>query len=820
MLGGLLSRVLVFVVAPALTLAGGGLWHLRKSLPPVQGEVVAGVAAPVSVQRDAMGVPHIVAASDRDAFYAMGFVHAQDRLWQLEIQRRIAAGRLSEVFGKDSIPQDIWFRTLGFSQSARSAWTTLSPQAQQSLQAYADGINGWLAGNPVLPPEFAVFGIRPEPWTVFDSLAWAKVFALDLGGNFQREIDRLMVARSASPRTLQALFPQYPAGAALTVAQLGAAPLEPLQQLAQFQKTLESRLQIGGRFVGSNAWVVSGKLTANGAALLANDPHLALQIPSLWYMASLRGDQLDVAGATLVGLPVVVFGRNRQIAWGGTNLMADAQDLYLEQAKPEDNAYYAVNGQWVPFDTREEFIQVKQDFPAFLRNKLRPLRILVRSSRHGPIVSDMFKVLEQPAALRWTALDADDSSYEAFFRLNFAGDWDAFQQALSQQVAPAMNFVYADRAGNIGYLAAGRIPTRHGGDGMLPVPGWTDSYEWNGSIPFTAWPRSYNPASGFLVSANNKPVADDYPYLIGSDFATPTRADRITALLGQARDAGTPLDLAAMQRIQGDSQSEPARRLLGRLLQHEPSSDRQRLAYRYLKDWQGDMRGDSQAASIFNAWTRHLKRQLLANDLGGNWNKSDESQYTRSVVDSLDLDSLQRVLDDEQGQWCSPRDAVSPEPVCDDVLDVSLNRALRELLKIDGDDSMQDWAWSSMHETVYRHTPFSDVSVLRDVFQRRIGNGGSPDSVNVANFSLDKSGYVQDFGAGFRQLIALAPGAVEHLYMNSTGQSGNVMSKHYDDMVERFRNVEYAAMRSDSGGAQGITLIPAAAPRQPAEQAP
>lgn len=818
MLGGLLSRVLVFIVAPLVVLVGGAFWHLRMSLPQRQGEVAAGVSAAVTLQRDAFGVPRIVARSDRDAFYAMGFVHAQDRLWQLEVQRRIAAGRLSEIFGKDSIPQDVWFRTLGLRESAHSAWSTLSPQAQASLQAYADGINGWLATKPVLPPEFAVFGIRPEPWTVFDSLAWAKMFALDLGGNFQREIDRLMVARNTNARTLQALFPQYHAGAAPLVAQVDAKALEPLGELAQFQKTLESRLQIGGRFVGSNAWVVSGKLSANGAALLANDPHLALQIPSLWYMASIKGDSLDVAGATLVGLPVVVFGRNQAIAWGGTNLMADVQDLYLEQTRPEDSTQYAVNDGWAAFDTREEFIKVKQDFPAGLRNPLRPLRIVVRQSRHGPIVSDMFKVLEQPAALRWTALDADDSSYEAFFRLNFAHDWDSFQQALSHQVAPAMNFVYADRGGNIGYLAAGRIPTRRSGDGLLPVPGWTDRYDWNGSIPFAALPRSYNPESGFLVSANNKPVADGYPYLIGSDFATPTRADRIADLLREARDAGKPLDLAAMQRIQGDSQSEPARRLLVRLLQHEPSSDRQRLAYTYLKAWQGDMRGDSQAASIFNAWTRHLKRQLLANDLGGDWNKSDEGQYTKAVVDSLDLDSLGRMLDDEQGQWCAARDAVSPEPVCDDVLNVSLNRALRELLKIDGDESMQDWSWSGLHQTQYRHTPFSDISVLRDVFQRRIGNGGSPDSVNVANFSLDKSGYVQDFGAGFRQLIALAPDAVEHLYMNSTGQSGNVMSKHYDDMVEPFRNVEYAAMR-EGEGKDTVTLVPSGQQPQP-ERAP
>jgi len=806
MSNALIVRMAFFVVLPVFVIAGCGFWHLRQSLPQQQGEIALQVSKPVSVERDSLGVPRIVATTDRDAFFAMGVVHAQDRMWQLELQRRIAQGRLSEIFGKESIQQDIWFRTLGLARSTHSAWASLSPEARQSLQAYAEGINSWLASDPVLPVEFSMLGIKPEPWTVYDSLAWAKVFALNLGGNYQREIERLLTAQVVDPAKLSVLFPEYPKDASTTTATLGRDQSEKIEHFMRLQGEVESQLQIGGRYVGSNAWVVSGKLTGNGASLMANDPHLGLQIPSLWYMASLKGDRIDVHGATLVGLPVVIFGRNQKVAWGGTNLMADAQDLYFEQVKPEDSSRYRINGEWVAFGVRDESIRVKQDFPAFLRNPLKPLRIRVRLSRHGPVISDMFDVFDQPVALRWTALDPNDTSYDAFFHLNYARDWASFQEALRYHVAPALSLVYADRDGNIGYTAAGRVPLRAAGDGTVPVSGWNDEHEWTGSIPFEEMPRSYNPESGFLVSANNKPVGDDYPYLISRDFASSSRANRITALLQQAVATGKPLDLQTMRRIQSDSHSEPARKLLARLLQHKPSNELQRRAYTFLTAWDGDMSSDSQAATIFNVWTRHLKRELLADDLNGPWNRNRKGGYTRGVIDSLDIDSLHRLLDHGKGQWCDDLSTADNKEACDDTLNASLDRALQEILKVNGDESMESWAWGELHETLYQHMPFSQAKVLRNVFQRRIGNGGSPDSINVATHTLDQSRYIQDFGAGFRQLVALAPDKIEHLYMNSTGQSGNVLSEHYDDMIERFRNVEYLSI---SGGrkANGKVLM-------------
>lgn len=811
------SRLIAFVLLPFLVLVGIGAWHLSHSLPLRQGQIlVPGISHNVQIERDPQGVPRILAVTDRDAFFAVGFVHAQDRMWQLELQRRIARGRLSEVLGKDTVAQDIWFRTLGLERSARSSWAALSPEARVSLQAYTDGINHWLASGPVLPLEFSMLDVKPEPWTVYDSLAWAKVFALDLGGNYRREIERLLVSQRVDPAKLHVLFPEYPKGASTTVAALSDDQREKFERFARFQGALESKLRIGGKHVGSNAWVVSGKLTGTGATMMANDPHLGLQIPSLWYMASVKGDHVDVQGATLVGLPLVIFGRNQSIAWGGTNLMADAQDIYFEQVKADDSSRYDANGTWVEFDAHEELIQVKQDFPAFLRNPLQPLRVRVRSSRHGPVISDMFQVFDQPAALRWTALDPDDTSYDAFFRLNYARDWVSFQEALRQLVAPALSVVYADRNGNIGYLAAGRIPVRASGEGMIPVPGWNDTHEWTGAVPFEQWPRSYNPDAGFLVTANNKPVGDDYPHLITHDWAPPARADRITALLQRAATSGEPLDLAGMRRIQSDNHSEPARRLLARMLQHEPSNEQQRRAYTFLTAWRGDMSSDSVGATIFNAWAQLLKRKLLSDEMAGYWNKSRESGYAMAVAEDIDLDSIHRVITEGTDDWCDVQGTSDYRETCDEILDASLDDALREVLKITGDESMESWAWGDVHETLYRHLPFSGVNVLRSIYERRIENGGSPDSINVANYSLEKSGgYSQTFGAGFRQLVALAPDTTEHLYMNSTGQSGNVMSRNYADMVEPFRDVEYLPLTSRPGaGTEVLTLMPGVADAQ------
>lgn len=813
------SRLIAIVAVPLLV---GALWlHASlKSTLPGEGalRIERGVSAPVTIERDAHGVAHIRAGSDRDAFFAVGYIHAQDRMWQLELQRRMARGRLSELFGKGSLDADVWFRTLGLHRASQSAWPALSPQAQASLTAYAAGVNAWIAEKHPLPVEFRIHGIEPEPWTELDSLAWIKMFALDLGGNFRHEIDRYLARQSLSEAQLAAFFPQYPADAPTTVAALGARDGAALLPLAQWQRRLQNEYALGGRNIGSNAWAVAGRHTRDGSALLANDPHVGLQIPSIWYALSVDAPTFKVAGMSLVGLPVAVLGRNAKIAWGGTNMMADAQDLFFERPDPAGERYQA-DGQWQPFEVRTESVGVRADFPRQLRKQYAPVVLKIRSTRHGPIVSDRFGVFDQPVALRWTALDPGDTSYEAFFRLNYAHDWDSFKQALSHHVAPAMNMVYIDRGGNIGYLGAGRLPIRKQGEGTLPSPGWDETYGWSGQVPPAQWPQSYNPDSGYIVTANNRVAGDDYPYFISHDWASPARALRIEQLLRERIDAGKRLSADDMQRIQADTVDLEAAALIAQLKLRLPQGERGQQAAAYLKDWNGDMRADSQAAAIFDVWMRHLRQRLFAEPLRGNWNNPQAGKILAGLQEDVSLDYLRGVLADDQAGWCDDKRTPARE-TCDRALADAQNSALWELHKLKGDWSMRSWRWGDIQNTVYAHTPFSQVKPLDRVFQRRIGNGGSPNSINMSRSSfVGADGYLQKIGPSFRQVFALRGEGAEHRYMNSTGQSGNVMSPHYDDMVEPFR--EARLYRLDSGfdrrasaPATASAPTPASAPAQ------
>jgi penicillin amidase len=801
-------RFCAFVLLPCAAVAAYGWRSLHASLPPASGRVVVdGLSAPVEIHRDERGIPYIHARTDNDAFFGAGYVHAQDRLWQLELQRRMVDGRLSEVFGRASINQDIWLRTLGLRQAAATAWQTLSPEAKASLTAYTAGINAYLAEHRELPPEFRVLGITPEPWTELDSLGWNNMFALTMGGNFRQEISRFVASQYLSTGKLQALFPGDPAGAPITVTAAERAQTQQLAALGNLQQTLESQLKLGGKYVGSNAWVVSGKLTGDGQSILANDPHLAIQVPSLWYGMHLKGDHLDVTGMSLVGLPVVIFGRNADVAWGGTNMMADQQDLYFERVNPDNAGQYEVDGHWEPFVTRSETINVKPDFPAVLRGALKPVTIEVRSTRHGPIISDQFHVFDEPVALRWSLLqNPASSSYESFYRVNFARDWAGFNAAFHDYVAPALNLLYSDRQGNIGYVGVGKIPIRARGEGTMPVPGWNDDYDWRGSIPFAEMPRSFNPEKGYIVSANNRVTSPDYPYFISHDWAPQTRAVRIEQLIRQKLGKGQHLTVADMEAIQGDVADVPSAALVKVMVHIMATTPRQREAVRYLQQWNGSMARDSVGATLFYAWSDHLRREVFADELEGAWNRRDETRYLDPLVDRMQDDELAGVLASDPLEWCDDKQTTDRKETCHQDLIASLNSTLTDLAKVHG-SNMAKWSWGNVHTTRYEHTPFSQTNLLRKLFQREVANGGAPNSINVATASFrETEGYIQTFGAGFRQIMTAGPGQGQHLYMNSTGQSGNVMSPHYDDMVVPFRDVTYFPFHDDAAASRNTTF--------------
>ena len=518
------------VLLGALGLGGGYLW-LRGSLPQVDGEiVVTGLGAPVTIVRDRWAIPHIEASSLLDASFALGFVHAQDRLWQMEFQRRLGAGRLAEILGAAALPSDRFMRTLGFYRLAEASLAHLEPDTVAWLQAYADGVNAFLQSRTgPLPPEFLILRHGElEPWRPADSLVWLRLMALDLATNYRDELARARLARRLSAEQIADIWPTYPESAPVTLVELARAL--PWDELAAVLPPAEP----GG--VGSNAWVVGPGRSTTGGALLANDPHLGLQAPGVWYLAHLETPGLELIGATLPGIPAVVLGHNGTIAWGFTNTGADTQDLFIERVDPEDPTRYLTPEGAAPFEVREERIRIAG---------APPVALTVRATRHGPVISDLLPDAaafgaDRVVALAWSALTEDDLALQALLGVGKARNWQQFVTALRDVGAPMQNIHYADTSGHIGFIAPGRVPIRRNGDGRWPVPGWTGEYDWQGWIPFEALPQTIDPAAGVLFNANNRIVPADYPYLLTADWEAPHRARRLAQLL--ERDAFGPAD--------------------------------------------------------------------------------------------------------------------------------------------------------------------------------------------------------------------------------------------------------------------------------------
>ncbi len=767
--------ILVFVLA-------GGWLYLRSSLPKTSGAVsLAGLDGQVEIVRDADGVPHIFASTDNDAFFALGYVHAQDRLWQMEFQRRTGAGRLSEILGEATLDVDKFLRTLGTYRASESAWPALSMQTKLAVEAYVAGINAWIGEGRTLPIEFLILGVKPEPWTVYDSMVWSKMMMWDLGGNWDDELLRTLLLSAVGRERAAELMPGYPVRATTILAADTAGSLLALDAF------LTDSLQLGGLDVGSNNWVIGGGHTESGQPLLANDPHLGASIPSIWYLVELQGDRLHVTGATFPGMPIIPIGHNDNIAWGMTNLGPDVQDLYIERINPQHPNQYEVDGEWVDMTIVAEEIVVKGEEEALL--------YAARSTRHGPLISDVSGKAAAPLALRWTALDRGDTTAVAFFDMAYAVSWEEFTAALQDYVAPSQNIVYADREGNIGYYGPGRIPIRAKGDGTAPVPGWDSDYEWQGWIPFDELPHAFNPPEGYIVTANNKVVADDYPYFISSSWAPPYRAERVVELVEQMSAGGRKLSRADMIAIQSDQVSRQVRELLPYLLAVDPQDERQAAALDYLRGWDSEMGVESVAPTIYTAWFHQLGLIIFEDDLRG-------AVYDQ-FADHKHASFLASVLSESANPWC---DNVLTVPLenCADAAARALQRALDALAEQLG-KNMARWQWGEVHQVSYPHNPFSEAGALRPIFQRQIANGGGPYTVNVGPYRLSEP-YTQAHVPSYRQIVDLSDWN-SSLFMHTTGQSGNVLSRHYDDFIERHQAVDYLRMSFGRENVAGDVLV-------------
>lgn len=805
------SWFLAIVVGIISLGSAGGYLYMRRSLPQVSGSAtVAGLQAPIEIVRDVDAVPHIYAQNKLDAIFGLGYVHAQDRLWQIEFQRRIGQGRLSEILGPTTLPTDRFLRTLGVNRAARSAWDNLPAESRTATEAYIAGINAWIAASQgKLPPEFLLVGATPEPWTGPDVLVWQKMMSWDLGGNYTTELIRSDIARKVGLERAEQLLPGYPEDGPVIAQSLGDGV--GYGQLIDLGEQVRALMGVGGpngEGLGSNSWVVDGTKSASGKPMLADDPHLATRVPSTWYLAHLSAGELDVIGATLPGTPGIVIGHNRDIAWGVTNLGPDVQDLFRERLDPTGKMA-EFQGTMEPMQIVTETIQVKGQ---------PPVEQMVRITRHGPLISDALNANDaelpasarraaplEPLAFRWTALDAEDTTLTAFLALNDARNWEQFRAALSYYVAPSQNFVYADNQGNIGYYAPGRLPIRAAGDGALPAEGWSGKNEWTGFIPFEELPQAYNPPEHFIATANNRPVADDYPYFLGREWAQPYRAQRISDLL-QAKDVLTIDDHAA---IQSDVVSLYARQLLPQLLPlTTPGQGDEDLAQalEMLRGWDGTMSGDSAAAAIFAAWQQRLPRALSGDELGTDLINRYEGRSSFTTT------FLHTTLADSNSVWC---DDVTTPPAesCGSVVTEALSAALADLRARLGND-MGRWRWDQLHTTVFPHQPLDSVGPLRRIVSRSIGNGGDSNTVNVGPFGCARSAtaapsaspapsvrvfecaqpFQQRAIPGYRQLIDLG-NLNAGRFIHAIGQSGHPLSPHYDDYMQDWQTVRYRTMR-------------------------
>ncbi len=791
----MLGLAALWVAVLLLVISAAGAYWVFTSLPDADATMAAaGLEEDVDIVRDARGVPHIYAASARDATLALGFVHAQDRLWQMEMMRRLGAGRLAEVLGPRALPSDRFMRVLGLNHLVEKQYAGLDPEVRQALEAYAAGVNAWLNGHEgALPPEFLFLRYPPEPWRPADSLLWARIMALRLGGNRRDEILRARLAARLTPERIAEMWPPYPAEGPVTAG-----------ELAELYKGLPvdglAGLEPAGMPRGaSNSWAVAGTRTASGKPILANDPHLGFGAPVMWYLARIVAPGLEVAGATAPGVPFMMLGHNRRIAWGMTGTHSDLQDLFIERLDAEDGGRYMTPDGYRPLATRNEVIRVRGAGDVVLK---------VRETRHGPVISDApggsrgVTDEGEVLALAATALGENDRTVQALHRLNRAGDWEAFVAAMKDFHAPQMNVVYADADGNIGFYAAGRVPIRRSGRGRVPSRGWTGEGDWLGFVPFAELPRALNPGGGRIVTANNKVVSAGYPHFITDDWAPPYRAQRILELLD---GGGSPQSPDTTADIQRDHASPMARHLLPLMLDIEPGGGRERRVLALMRDWDGVMARHRPEPLIFSTWLRELNRAVYADELGKLF--PDFWGFRPRFIAFV----LTR-----RREWC---DDVRTPPVedCKSRVTAALEAALDQLTERFG-DRFEGWRWGDMHRAWFRHPIFTGMPVIGGLADLVIATDGGNFTVNrgASRVADPEHPFAHIHGPGFRAIYDLSDLA-QSRFMIATGQSGNPLSPHYGDLLRDWRDGRYMRLGLKRGdlesGAEGVLrLVPPAPP--------
>ncbi|MCH0562222.1 MULTISPECIES: penicillin acylase family protein [unclassified Streptomyces] len=868
--------VLVLVLAVIGGAGYGGYWSVstvRASFPQTKGSItLPGLSGPVDVKRDGYGIPQIYASSDEDLFMAQGYVQAQDRFYEMDVRRHLTSGRLSEMFGASQVDNDAFLRTLGWDRVAKQEYATeLSPATKKYLQAYAKGVNAYLDGKDGkdLSLEYAALGFandyKPGKWTPVDSVAWLKAMAWDLRGNMQDEIDRALMTSRLGPKQIADLYPQYPydrnrpivregaydelaktfeqqgassgsgastSGAAGTSSGTASPALQ--SQLAGLYKVLDdipSAVGVNGNGIGSNSWVVAGEHTITGKPLLANDPHLSPSLPSVWYQMGLHCRsvsstcQFDVAGYTFAGMPGVVIGHNKDIAWGMTNSGVDVTDLYLEKLAGDG---YLHDGKVVPFTTREETIEVAGGDSK---------KIVIRQTEDGmPLLSDRSDELVQVGkkatvdtsapdrgdgygiALRWTALDPG-TSMDAVFAMDKAADWEGFRAAAKLFEVPSQNLIYADTRNNIGYQLPGKIPTRaKGDDGSVPAPGWDSEYRWTGYLDFDELPHEYNPERGYIVTANQAVIGKDYPYTLTTDWGYGARSQRINDLIEQKIKGDGKISTDDMRQMQLDNSSEIAKLLVPSLLKIDIGDKDVRQAQKLLEGWDYTQDADSAAAAYFNSVWRNILRLAFGNKLPkelrveGQCLWVDPADTTGPVDDTekvrecgqRDADQAQpdggdrwfevvrNLMDDEKNDWwTAPGSGTHPAAHNrDELFKRAMIDARWELTARLGKD-IDTWSWGRLHRLFLKNQTLGTEGpgVLQYVLNRGPWNlGGGEAAVDAAGWNA-AGGYGVVWVPSMRMVVNL-DNMDKSKWINLSGASGHAYSAHYTDQTGKWAKGE------------------------------
>ena len=765
-------------LAAIVFIVGGGLitW-LRAGLPELDGEIaLAGPAAPVEILRDGQGIVTIKAQSQSDAQFALGFVHAQDRLGQLEMLRRVVEGRLAEAAGERTISFDKLMLSLDLAGQAERSLPALLPETRTALEAYARGINAYLDQHEgPWPPEFYLLGIDPEPWRPAASLMWGKLKALQLSTNWSEEERYARLGTVLTPQQLQVLFPDLPAGSATTLAAFGSSRFGTLPE--SWFAAMPEELRNPG---ASNAWVLSGELSESGKPLLASDPHLGLNSPGIWYPVRIETPEGVLAGVSSPGVPFLVMGHNGHIAWGMTTPYTDTQDLVREKIDPDDPGRYLTPDGSEPFETRTVRIPLGgDDFE----------EVTLRRTRFGPVISDVApsstKTRERIApdggevlVLAWTAQQEPDTSADALFLLNQARSWEDFVAAMARLKAPQQNIFYADVAGNVGFYTPGLSPIREGHDGLTPVEGWTRERIWSGFVPFEELPHALNPADGHLINANNRLVGPDYPHQLAARWPDAYRAERIAERIA-SEDRHNLDDMVALQL---DAGSNMAKELLPYLLRAETKSEDARDALARLAAWDGTMAADATEPLLFAAWLRQINLALFADDLGElaedfhHWN-------ARAVLQVLQSDTA----------WCDRNNTPERES-CAAVLGSALDSAIA-LIEARGGASWQSLTWGDFHKARFNHQVYRHIPLIGGMLAEDLATDGDYYTVSRGTPIYADQGRLFEHvhGAGLRAVYDLAD-LDDSRFSMAPGVSGHPLSPYHHSLAEAWRDGTYTKL--------------------------